>query len=107
MTGFDHIFRWFDQHNVSPATVTATIGLLVVALILIALINRLLRGWLRLLETRISLPYQTVLTVTRVVSGLLWVVTVMILLDIWGIGLGGIWTLLVSTATVVGVGFLA
>jgi small-conductance mechanosensitive channel len=107
MTGFDHILRWLDQHNVSPANFLATIGLLVVALILIAVINRLLRGWLRLLETRVSLPYQTVLTVTRLVSGLLWVVTIMILLDIWGVGLGGVWTLLVSAATVVGVGFLA
>src|SRR4051794_36937674 len=81
MTAFDQILRWFDHHNVSPATVTATIGLLVVAFILIAIVNRLLRGWLRLLETRISMPYQTVLTVTRVISALLWLLTLMILLD--------------------------
>jgi hypothetical protein len=30
-----------------------------------------------------------------------------LLLELWGVGLGGIWTVLVSIATVIGVGFLA
>ena len=38
---------------------------------------------------------------------MLWIITALLLLDIWGIGVGGVWTLLVSAATVVGVGFLA
>jgi small-conductance mechanosensitive channel len=107
MTAFDQISRWLDQHNVSLATVLATVALLLVAFAVIVLVNRLLRGWLRLLEARITLPYETVLTLTRVVSTLLWLLTAMILLDIWGVGIGGIWTLLISAATVIGVGFLA
>lgn len=107
MTATDQILKWLDQHNVSLTTVSITIALLAVAFIVIVLINRVLRRWLRLLEARISLPHETVLTVTRVISGLLWLITVMILLDFWGIRIGGIWTLLVSGATVVGVGFLA
>jgi small-conductance mechanosensitive channel len=31
----------------------------------------------------------------------------MLVLEIWGISVGGLWTLLVSAATIVGVGFLA
>jgi small-conductance mechanosensitive channel len=107
MSAFDQILRWFDQHNISLGTVSATIALLFAASIVIVLLNRLIRSWLRLVETRISLPYQTVLALTRVISGVMWLVTGMILLDIWGVGIGGIWTLLVSAATVVGVGFLA
>jgi small-conductance mechanosensitive channel len=107
MSAFDQTLRWFDQHNISLGTISATIGLLFAASILIIILNRLIRSWLRLLETRISLPYQTVLALTRVISGVMWLVTGMILLDIWGVGIGGIWTLLVSAATVVGVGFLA
>jgi small-conductance mechanosensitive channel len=107
MSAFDQTLRWFDQHNISVGTIGATIGLLFAASILIVILNRLIRSWLRLLETRISLPYQTVLALTRVISGVMWIVTGMILLDIWGVGIGGIWTLLVSAATVVGVGFLA
>ncbi|MFL4971728.1 MAG: mechanosensitive ion channel domain-containing protein, partial [Xanthobacteraceae bacterium] len=53
------------------------------------------------------LPYEAVLTVTRIASGALWVITVLVVLEIWGIGVGGLWTLLVSAATLVGVGFLA
>ena len=37
----------------------------------------------------------------------LWVITAMVLLEIWGVSVGGLWTLLVSAATLVGVGFLA
>src|SRR4051794_18009710 len=104
MSAFDQTTHWLAQHNVSIATVSATIILLLVASLVILLLNRLIRGWLRLLEARISLPYQTVMTLTRVMSGVLWVVTFMILLDIWGVGISGIWTLLMSAATVVGVG---
>ncbi|HWM46966.1 MAG TPA: mechanosensitive ion channel family protein [Xanthobacteraceae bacterium] len=107
MTVFDQILRLLDHYNVSLTTVTSTVVLLLAASFVVVLINRVIRGWLRLLEGRISLPYQTVLAVTRAISTLLWVITVLILLDIWGVGLTGIWTLLVSAATVVGVGFLA
>ena len=40
-------------------------------------------------------------------SGALWVIVLMLALEIWGISLGGLWTLVVSAATVIGVGFLA
>jgi small-conductance mechanosensitive channel len=41
------------------------------------------------------------------VAGALWVIVGMVVLEIWGISLGRFWTLLVSAATVIGVGFLA
>jgi len=107
MTVFDQIIRLLDHYNVSLTTVTSTVVLLLAASFVVVLINRVIRGWLRLLEGRISLPYQTVLAVTRAISTVLWVITALILLDIWGVGLTGIWTLLVSAATVIGVGFLA
>src|SRR5215207_2179968 len=107
MTAVEQTMHWFERHNVSLGTIGTTIALLLAASVVIVLLNRLIRGWLRMLETRVSLPYQTVLTLTRVISGLMWLITGMILLDIWGVGIGGIWTLLVSAATVVGVGFLA
>jgi small-conductance mechanosensitive channel len=107
MNASEQVLKWLDQHNVNLTTVSITVGLLAAAFGAMILINRMLRSWLRLLETRISLPHETVLTITRVISSLLWLITALIILDIWGVGLGGIWTLLVSVATVVGVGFLA
>jgi small-conductance mechanosensitive channel len=104
MTALDQIQRWLDQHN---ANVLVTATLLLVAFVAILLINRVLRSWLRLLGTRIALPYATVLALTRIISGLLWLMTVLIVLDVWGVGISGLWTLLISAATVIGVGFLA
>ena len=44
MNTSEQILKWLDQHNVNLATVSATIGLLVVAFVVIILVNRLLRG---------------------------------------------------------------
>jgi small-conductance mechanosensitive channel len=103
----DQIVQWLDRHNVTATTLLATAVLLIGASIVIFLLKRLLKNWLRRVETRLGLPYEAVLTVTRVTSSALWVITVMVVLEIWGIGVGGLWTLLVSAATLVGVGFLA
>jgi small-conductance mechanosensitive channel len=48
-----------------------------------------------------------VLTAGRLLTGVLWIVAAMLVLEIWGVSVGGLWTLLVSAATIVGVGFLA
>ena len=42
-------------------------------------------------------------TVTRVLSGAVWVCGLLIVLNFWGIAVAGIWTLLVSAGTVIGV----
>jgi small-conductance mechanosensitive channel len=41
------------------------------------------------------------------VLGAFWVVVATLVLEIWGVSVGGLWTVLVSAATVIGVGFLA
>jgi small-conductance mechanosensitive channel len=101
------IAAWFERHNISMAAVLATLGLLIGAFVFSYLVKRPLQASLRQLASRLSLPYETVLTITRVLLGALWVVVATLVLDIWGVGVGGVWTLLVSAATVIGVGFLA
>jgi len=103
----DQIANWLDQHHVSISMIVLTIVVLIVASIVLLRVNRLLRGWAHYLETRLHLPYETVATIIRLVIATLWLLTGVIVLDIWGVALGGFWTLLVSAATVVGVGFLA
>jgi small-conductance mechanosensitive channel len=85
----------------------ATVALIAFALIAILALNRLLRGWLRRAETTVHLSYETALTLTRIVSGGLWVVTALLVLNLWGISVSGLWTLLASAIAVIGVGFLA
>jgi len=98
---------WFDRYHISFAAVLATIGLVTGALVLSYLLKRPLQDSLRRLATRLRLPYETVFTVTRLLIVALWLVVATLVLEIWGVSVGGLWALLVSAATIVGVGFLA
>jgi small-conductance mechanosensitive channel len=103
----EEIAAWLERHHVSLATGFTTVALLIAASIVILLLNRLVRHRLEAVQSRLHLPYATVLTITRAITGALWVITAMLVLDLWGVGLGGLWSLLVSAAAVIGVGFLA
>jgi small-conductance mechanosensitive channel len=99
--------NWMEQHGVRLESVAGTVLILLVACVIILILSRLLRHLLVGLRPRLRLPYETVLLITRSFGGLLWLCTFMLVLDFWGVGVGGLWTFLVSVATVVGVGFLA
>src|SRR2546423_297430 len=103
----DQIAAWLDRYNITAMTLLMTFLLLIGASVVVFLLKRLLQDRLRRLEARLGLPYASVLTITRVVAAALWVITAMLVLEIWGVSVGGIWTLLVSAATLIGVGFLA
>ena len=98
---------WLNQRNISVMAVLATIGLVIGAFVISYLLKRPLRDSLRQLASRLRLPYGTVLTGVRLLISTLWIVVAMLVLEIWGVSVGGLWTLLVSAATIVGVGFLA
>jgi len=101
------IAAWLDRQHVSMVAMLATIGVVIGAFVLSYLLKRPLRDRLRQLASRLRLPYEAVLTTTRFLIGALWIVAAMLVLEIWGISVGGLWTVLVSAATIVGVGFLA
>lgn len=103
----DPIVGWIDRYHINPAAILATVVLLIGATIGIVLANRLLRHWLGQMQARLHLNYETVTTATRVIGALLWIVTAILVLNIWGVDIGGLWALLASVATVIGVGFLA
>jgi small-conductance mechanosensitive channel len=98
---------WLNQHNVNVTAVLATIALLIGASVLSYLLKRPLRDSLRKFASQLRLPYETVMTTTRLLISALWIVVAMLVLEVWGVSVGGLWTLLVSAATIVGVGFLA
>ena len=98
------LVAWLARYNVN---VLATIGVVIGAFVVSYLLKRPLRESLRELAPRLRLPYETVLTTTRFLIGALWVLAAMLVLEIWGVSVGGLWTVLVSAATIIGVGFLA
>ncbi|TAK47195.1 MAG: mechanosensitive ion channel family protein [Xanthobacteraceae bacterium] len=99
--------EWLDHHNINVVTVAASVVILIVTAIVILVLSRLLQRWLSYLQGRLSLSDETSLIINRIVVAGLWVLAVFALLNAWGIGLGGVWTVLVSIITVIGVGFLA
>jgi small-conductance mechanosensitive channel len=103
----DNVAAWMDRHNVSMIAVLATVGVVIGAFFLSHLLRRPMRGSLRQLAAKVRLPYEAALTAMRLLIGALWIIAAMVVLEIWGISVGGLWTLLVSAATLVGVGFLA
>src|SRR5215831_3039571 len=98
--------HWLDGH-VRVMPMLATLAIVIGAFAIGFLLKRPLQESLRQLATRLRLPYGAVLTITRLVISALWIVVAMLVLEIWGVSVGGLWTLLVSAATIIGVGFLA
>jgi small-conductance mechanosensitive channel len=103
----DSIATFLNQHNVNVFAVVATIGLLIGVIVISYMLKWPVLDWLRKLVPRLGLPYEAVLITTRLLIGVLWIVAGLLALEIWGVSVGGLWTLLVSAATIVGVGFLA
>jgi small-conductance mechanosensitive channel len=101
------LLSWLEQNNFILQKAIVTVALLCAASIAIFLSNRLIWNALKTIERRLSLTSETVLGVARSITGLLWFVAGMLILSLWGVSVSGVWTLLVSIAAVVGVGFLA
>jgi len=101
------IIDWLNQHNISVATVAGTVAILIVAALVIFAVNRLLQRWLTYLQGRLHLTFEANLIVRRIVVIASWAVTGFIIPNVWGVGLSGVWAVLISAVTVVGVGFLA
>ncbi len=101
------VSQWLSQGNVSFGTVFATVFILAATAAIITFLNRYIWKLLDNSAPRLSISYDNFLTITRSATAVLWAVAAMLILNLWGISMSGLWTLLVSTAAVIGVGFLA
>ena len=101
------IIEWFDQHNINTVSAIGTVAILLLASIIIPLQSRFLKRWLIYLQSRLNLTDKTKFIVNRVITAVLWTLTVFIVLNVWGIGFGGVWAVLVSAIAIIGVGFIA
>ena len=98
---------WLAISSVSLESVLATVVILIAAFITVSLFNRLMAGSIRGLEQRLSLSEESLLGFTRVMKGIVWLFAALLILSLWGVSVSGLWTLLLSAATIIGVGFLA
>ena len=103
----DQVIAWLVNHDVGLARVSATLAIVVATAVGVAALNRLLRRLVGSIESRLHVPSEHMLMSTRFVTGCLWLIAILLVLDVWGIGFGGVWTFLASAIAVIGVGFLA
>ena len=101
------IIEWLNQHNINAVKTIGTVAILLLALIIIPRLSRSLKQWLIHLESRLNVTDKTNSIINRVIIAVLWALIVFIILDVWGIGLAGVWAVLVSAITIIGVGFIA
>jgi small-conductance mechanosensitive channel len=102
-----HPVPWFGNSTVELSIVLETLALLVGASVVILLLNRMMRSWLHPTGTRMGLRSDTIVSFARIITFLFWVVALLLILEMWGVSVGGMWTVLASTAALIGVGFLA
>jgi small-conductance mechanosensitive channel len=101
------IIEWLNQHNINAVNAIGTIAILFLASIIIPMLGRFLRQRLIYLQRRLNVTDEANFIINRVITVVLWTLTFFIALNVWGIGVGGVWAVLVSAVTIVGVGFIA
>ena len=98
---------WLHPSNLDAEAILVAAAIVAAAWVLIIIVNRLLRRVSWRIAQGLHLSYEASLTIARAVTGIMWIVAAMALLELWGVNLAGLWTLLISGAAVIGVGFLA
>ena len=98
---------WLEQSSIPLMPVILTAALLIGTVVVNLALNRLVRRLLRGLESRVRLPYESVLFATRFVTTAVWIIALLLILQIWGVSVGGLWAVLASVTAIIGVGFLA
>ena len=91
-----------DWHQLLPSLIIFAVGAL-----LVMLLQRALRRALARASRHTPMSAETALTLQRVTAGALWLLLVLLTLRHMGVNVDGLWTLMVSTLAVIGVGLLA
>jgi len=102
-----YLREWFNYLDVSVATVFGTVAIPMFSALIIIAVGRAARRLLSGQGRRIHLPASTVEIAILILGILLWLCAGLLILNVWGVGVGGLWTVLVSVFTAIGVGFLA
>lgn len=91
-----------DWHQLLPSLLIFAVGAL-----LVILLQRALRRALARASRHTPMSAETALTLQRVSAGALWLLLALLTLRHLGVNVDGLWTLMVSTLAVIGVGLLA
>ena len=94
---------WLDYFGVSARAVIGTVVIVIGALIVVTIGGRVGRRML----PGMNLPRSALDIAIRGFIVLIWVCSGLLVLNLWGVGVGGLWTVMVSAITAIGVGFLA
>ena len=95
-----------DLHALTRAAITA-LPLAVLVLIGAGVVQILINRGLNLLADRTHLAPNDLLPVRKVVKALLYVVTAILILTVFGVNLGGLWAILSTVLAMIAIGFVA
>jgi len=96
--------EWFDKHIINSF---GTVVILLLAAIITLILRRILRRWLTYFQDRLDFSHESGFIISRVITTIVWVFAGFIILNIWGVGFGGAWAVVLSTITLLGVTFIA
>jgi small-conductance mechanosensitive channel len=102
----DSLITWMHDHGIHEQAVFGTIGILAFATIGGQAINRLSR-LLSKMQPRFNFSPRTVVFFTRSLNSVMWICAFLLILEVWGFGVTGLWSILINAIAVIGVGFLA
>ena len=103
----EHLGAWVKMYGVRADLMLGSSLIVLIAAVATFYVRRGIFRLLLGLHVRFSLAYETILLITRIANIVLWIGFGFLLLSYWGVSVTGLWTVLVSIAAVIGVGFLA
>jgi len=101
------ISEWLKDLGIPATAAFGTVTIPIAAAIFIVTVTRTLRRLLRGIQPKLHMQPNVIDAITRIAAGALWICTGLLLINAWGISVSGLWTVLVSILTAIGVGFLA
>jgi small-conductance mechanosensitive channel len=102
----DDVVAWMNDHGLREQALFGTIGILVFTATGGQIINRASQLLCKM-QQHLHVAPRMVLFFTRTLNSLLWICATLLILEIWGFGVAGLWSLLINIVAVIGVGFLA
>ena len=80
-SAMDQLMTWLERGNINLPIVLSTVALVLAAFVAISLLRRISRQVIWRADRGRYLPYESLLTVTRVVTGGLWLITFLVVLE--------------------------
>src|SRR5215470_6662216 len=99
----EQLQSWLPLNGLSAEQLLLVGAVLALACAAILLLNRFVRWAIWGATRRLRMPYEISITFTRFATGAVWVIALLLVLNLGGVNIAGLWAVLISAAAVIGV----